>query len=163
MSTLHPPAEIPLREREQAEVQAVLAAMTRSPLMARLFSYVCGKYFDGESEQLSEVKIAVEVFGRTASFDRNQDAIARVEAHRLRKKLRQFYESEGKKHPIHIELPPGSYVPVFRQMPSQEPPLEQPTSPVPVAAHPGLAGPPKKEEEQPRPARNHRVWYVAAA
>ena len=92
MSTLHPPATPALREREQAEVQAVLAALTRSPLMARLFSYVCGKYFDGESEQLSELKIAVEVFGRSASFDRNQDAIARVEAHRLRKKLKQFYE-----------------------------------------------------------------------
>jgi hypothetical protein len=55
MSSVHHPPAIALREREQAEVQAVLAALTRSPLMARLFSYVCGKYFDGESEQLSEV------------------------------------------------------------------------------------------------------------
>lgn len=165
MSTLYPPTELPLREREQAEVQAVLAGMTRSPLMARLFSYICQKHFDGTSERLTEVKIAVDVFGRTASFDRNQDAIARVEAHRLRKKLKQYYEAEGKKHPIHIELPPGSYVPVFRQVPAEEAP-ERPAPQIPLEALPDPGLPvtitPNKEE-RPRPARDYRAWYVAVA
>lgn len=105
-----------MREKEQAEVQAVLATLPRSPLMARLFSFICENYFAGRLDQLTEIKIAVEVFGRPETFDRNQDAIARVEAHRLRKKLKQYYESEGKYHELRIDLPPGSYVPVFRRV-----------------------------------------------
>lgn len=108
------PVDIARREAEQAEVRAVLAALSRSHLMVRLFSYLCDKYFDGEAEQLSELKIAIDVFGRSETFDRNQDSIARVEAHRLRKKLKQYYELEGKNHSIQIELPAGSYVPVFQ-------------------------------------------------
>ncbi|HEX3681681.1 MAG TPA: malectin domain-containing carbohydrate-binding protein [Bryobacteraceae bacterium] len=166
MSTVHPPATPALREREQAEVHAVLAALTRSPLMARLFSYVCGKYFDGESEQLSEIRIAVEVFGRSASFDRNQDAIARVEAHRLRKKLKQFYETEGKTHPIHIELPPGTYAPVFRHMPAAPPEVDPASPAMPPEASSemalvGTATTPHVEKQPVQPRRHHWPWYAA--
>lgn len=155
MSSVHPPATVALQEREQAEVQAVLAALTRSPLMARLFSYLCKKYFQGQSEQLSEVKIAVEVFGRSASFDRNQDAIARVEAHRLRKKLKQFYETEGKAHPIHIELPPGSYAPVFRRMPAEPAQIKPSETALLANAAPHI------EKAVAQPTRYPWAWYVA--
>src|SRR6201996_3078286 len=166
MSTVHPPTTVALREREQAEVQAVLAALTRSPLMARLFTYVCRKYFQGESDQLSEVKIAIEVFGRSDNFDRNQDAIARVEAHRLRKKLKQYYETEGKDHPLHIELPAGSYAPVFRQFPAEPPavasPSETPVAPLSEVTLLATA-PPQAEKEAVRPRRTYWAWAVAAA
>ncbi len=105
--------EATLREKEHAEVQAVLLSMARSPLMGRLFSYLCQKYFEGLGSQLNEIRIAREVFGRTESFDRSQDAIARVEAHRLRKKLKLYYETEGRHHSVYIELPAGTYAPVF--------------------------------------------------
>lgn len=106
-----------MREKEQAEVQAVLAALPRSPLMSRLFSYICQKYFEGETSQLNELRIAREVFGRDEHFDRSQDSIARVEAHRLRKRLKQYYETEGSRHAVRIELPAGSYAPVFHHVP----------------------------------------------
>lgn len=112
--------EATLREKEQAEVEAILLSLARSPLMGRLFSYICRKYFNGESGHLNEIRIAQEVFGRTESFDRSQDAIARVEAHRLRKKLKHYYETSGKEHSVQIELPAGSYVPVFRHMGASE-------------------------------------------
>lgn len=163
MPTLHPPAEVPLREREQAEVQAVLAALTRSPLMARLFSYVCPKYFEDPSEHVSEVKIAVEVFGRTADFDRNQDAIARVEAHRLRKKLKQYYETEGKNHAIHIELPPGNYVPVFRRMPAESGAENSVPISEPIAAALLVPSAPRPQKEPVEPAKRFRWWYFGAA
>jgi hypothetical protein len=84
--------------------------------MGKLFSYLCQKYFEGHADQLNEIRIAQDVFGRAATFDRSQDSIARVEAHRLRKKLRQFYEAEGRDHDVQVELPAGSYVPVFRHL-----------------------------------------------
>jgi hypothetical protein len=110
------PAETGLRNKELAEVQAVLAALSRSPLVARLLSYICQKYFDGEAGRLNELRIAMDVFGRTENFDRHQDSIARVEAHRLRKRLKQYYETDGKDHRVRIELPAGSYIPVFRHV-----------------------------------------------
>ncbi len=168
MSRLHAAAEALLREQEHAEVQAVLAAFTRSPLMARLFSYVCQKYFDDASEHLSEVKIAIEVFGRTADFDRNYDAIARVEAHRLRKKLKSYYETEGKSHPIRIELPAGSYVPVFRRVPvetSASAPVGENAISILKPSAPALLGArlPLLQQEPSRPRKRFRWWYLAVA
>ncbi len=101
-------------DQERLEVEALLERFSRSPRIAGLLSYICRKYFAGELDQLNETQIAVEVFGRPPDFDRSQDAIARVEAHRLRRKLKEFYEGEGKDRPIQIVLPPGSYIPVFQ-------------------------------------------------
>ncbi len=86
---------------------------SRSPRLAKLLLYLCHKYFEGEADQIKEYNIATEVLGRPAEFDPSQDAIARVEAHRLRKKLKEYYAAEGADHEIRIVLSPGTYVPVF--------------------------------------------------
>ncbi len=101
-------------EQERAEVEAIVSAFSRAPLMTRLLSYICEKYFAGEGSELNEVKIAADVFNRVDTFDRTRDSIARVEVHRLRKKLKQYYEAEGKDHAVQIEIASGSYAPVFR-------------------------------------------------
>jgi hypothetical protein len=101
-------------EEERAELQAMIEAMGRSSRLAQLLHYIGQKYFDGQSDQLSEYTIATEVFGRSkTSFDASEDAIARVEAHRLRKKLTEFYKGPGKGHTITIAIPPGTYAPTF--------------------------------------------------
>ena len=104
-----------LGEEARAEVQSVLrsAAFVRSPRLARLLQYLCAKYFAGESDQIKEYHIAVEVLERPESFDPAQDAIARVEVHRLRKRLREYYETEGADHPLRIVIPVGQYAPAF--------------------------------------------------
>ena len=108
--TLSSPAE-----RERAEVDSALgsAIFLRSPRLACLLKYVCDKYFAGETEQIKEYNIAVDVLDRPPSFDPSEDAIARVEVHRLRKKLREYYETEGADHPLRIVIPTGRYIPVF--------------------------------------------------
>jgi hypothetical protein len=104
-----------LWEEARAEVDSVLksAAFVRSPRLARLLQYLCTKYFAGESDQIKEYHIAVEVLERPESFDPAQDAIARVEVHRLRKRLREYYEAEGTDHPLRIVIPIGQYAPAF--------------------------------------------------
>jgi Malectin domain len=102
--------------QEQQEVELVLEKFARSPRLTKLLAYICKNYFDGTADRLSELTIAVEVFDRSVDFDRSQDAIARVEAHRLRKKLKEFYETEGKDHRVQISLQPGSYVPLFHHL-----------------------------------------------
>src|SRR6202030_1383653 len=91
-----------LGERERAELDCVLgsAAFGRSPRLARLLRYLCTKYFEGEADQIKEYNIAVDVLDRPESFDPSEDAIARVEVHRLRKKLREYYQTEGTDHSL---------------------------------------------------------------
>jgi hypothetical protein len=102
-------------EKERLEVDAILASgiFSRAPNLAHLLKYVCEKYFDGASEEIKEYNIAVEALGRRADFDQKRDSIVRVEAHRLRKRLREFYETEGAHHELHIEIPSGQYTPRF--------------------------------------------------
>ena len=104
----------PSQEAEREELVTVAEALSRSPRLSRLLRYLGEKYFQGEIDQLHEYNIATEVFGRSkTAFDAGEDAIARVEAHRLRKKLKEFYDTEGKNHPIQLSIPSGTYVPVF--------------------------------------------------
>jgi len=102
-------------EKEKLEVDILLASgiFSRAPNLAHLLKYVCDKYFDGAAEEIKEYNIAVEALGRRPEFDQKRDSIVRVEAHRLRKRLREYYESEGALHELHIEIPSGQYTPKF--------------------------------------------------
>ena len=94
---------------------AILASgiLNRAPNLAQVLTYVCAKYFEGAGEQIKEYNIAVEALGRPADFDQKRDSIVRVEAHRLRKRLREYYEADGADHAIRIDIPPGQYAPRF--------------------------------------------------
>ena len=101
--------------QERHELDTILASgiLNRAPNLAQLLTYVCAKYFEGAAEQIKEYNIAVEALGRPADFDQKRDSIVRVEAHRLRKRLREYYEADGADHAIRIDIPPGQYAPRF--------------------------------------------------
>ena len=56
----------------------------------------------------------IRKYDRKPPYHPSQDSIVRTEARRLRTKLNEYYESEGKNNPIFIYFRPGSYIPVFR-------------------------------------------------
>ena len=60
-----------------------------------------------------EYVIAVDVLGRGEDYDPAIDATVRVEAGRLRGRLREYYDTEGKDDPIFIDMPKGGYSAVF--------------------------------------------------
>jgi hypothetical protein len=98
---------------ERAELETVVAALERSPRLARLLNFVGQKYLDGQTDQITEYNIATEVFGRAkTSFD-STDSVARTEVYRLRKKLKEYYDTEGKDHRIQILIPFRTYAPEF--------------------------------------------------
>jgi hypothetical protein len=114
-------------EAERAELSRVVEALAKWPRLSRLLQYMGEKVFSGESDHLNEYNIATEVLGRSKTvFNAAEDAIARVETHRLRKRLAEFYESEGKDHLIQVTLPPGTYVPFFTRRPAPESSSGQP-------------------------------------
>jgi hypothetical protein len=100
---------------ERAALASVLDSSTfkKSPNLARFLSYICEQYFSGDAQRLKEYSIAVDVFGRPESFTPAEDSIVRVEAHRLRKKLRSFYSGEGSDETLEISIATGQYVPRF--------------------------------------------------
>ena len=110
-------------EAARAELQGVLASacFQRSPRLSALLSYLCAKTFAGEADHLKEYTIGVDVLGRPESFDPTADAGARVEIHRLRKRLSDFYRDEGAGHSVRIEIPPGQYAPLFVDLDQDRP------------------------------------------
>ena len=121
-------------ELERTELQTVLNSplFARSPTLVRLLSYLCGKLFSGESGQIKEYSVALDVFGRSDSFDQDTDSIVRVEVNRLRKRLAEYYATTGAGHSLQITIPVGQYVPVFeeRSVPDVEAKTQEPTLPL---------------------------------
>jgi TolB-like protein/tetratricopeptide (TPR) repeat protein len=113
----------------------------RSPRLARFLSYVVENALAGRSDHIKESLIAVEVYGRSPDYNPQIDSTVRVEAGRLRARLRQYYEGAGASEPLRIELPKGSYVPVFQAQECSAISAEQnvssdvaPDAPIPVPA-----------------------------
>src|SRR5690348_10460435 len=140
-------------EEERAELQAVLgsAAFARSPALTHLLSYLCEKTFAGESGQIKEYSVGVDVFERRDSFDQDTDSIVRVQANRLRKRLGEYYAREGAAHPVHITIPVGQYVPVFKVIADQ--------GPVPGSSGPMIPQVRAPDSAMWRPSRK-LIWAV---
>jgi hypothetical protein len=79
----------------------------------RFLRFVTEKTLSGTAEELKERVIGVEVFDREIQYDVSSDPIVRVAAGDIRKRLAQYYIQPGHEHELRIELPPGSYVPMF--------------------------------------------------
>ena len=101
--------------QEKNELEHVLTSgiFAKAPRQGKLLKYICEEYFEGRTDQIKEYTLATEVLGRSADFDPNRDAIVRVEVHRLRKKLKEYYEDEGVARPLEIVIDSGQYVPRF--------------------------------------------------
>lgn len=110
-------AETTSWETERTELQTVLGShlFVRSPALSHLLSYLCEKTFAGQTDQIKEYSVAVDVFDRCESFDQDTDSIVRVHANRLRKRLSEYYAGEGAAHSVHIVIPIGQYVPSFQR------------------------------------------------
>jgi Tol biopolymer transport system component len=89
----------------------------RSKRLSAFLRYVVEQTLDGQADILKEQVLGAELYGKGPEFDGAADPIVRVDARRLRDKLREYY-SESPWNPIKISLPKGSYVPVFEENPS---------------------------------------------
>jgi adenylate cyclase len=88
----------------------------------RFLEYIVNEALAGRGERLKGSNVAQAVFDRE-SFDPNIDPIVRMEAARVRDRLREYYETDGRDDPIRISLPKGTYTPhiEFRQAPTLDP------------------------------------------
>ena len=79
----------------------------------RFLEYLVNETLAGRGERLKAYNVALEVFERPETFDPITDPLVRIEAARLREKLREYYGTEGQSDAIHIDLPKGTYAPLI--------------------------------------------------
>src|ERR1044071_314478 len=86
---------------------------------------ICDYYLEGRAHELNEHILGYDVFGRDNSYNPSSDPIVRVFAHEIRKKLEAYYATEGANDEVRLEIPAGSYQPVFiRHLPE---PISEPS------------------------------------
>jgi hypothetical protein len=144
---VHPVAEDKL---ELVRRVGASAAFERSPRLRELLFYICDQALQHRLEDLKEQVIGQRVFGRAADYSPGDDNIVRAEARQLRKRLEEYFATEGKAEPVVIVIPKGGYVPAFE--PREAPPAAEPAPrPAPVT------------EPLPQTGRRRRIAWLAIA
>jgi len=138
-------------EQCRAELAVVLASsgFKRSPKLSRLLAYLCDKQLTGKAGDINEYSIAIEALGRNASFNPQQDAVVRVDLYHLRKRLKEYYGTEGAEHSLRIQIPNGQYTPEFTV-----------ADDVAVEAEPALVPIELPPPATPPPASGHRKRWL---
>jgi hypothetical protein len=98
-------------------LQRVLGSKTfaRCDQLKHFLAYVGELELAGRANEINEYAIGTEALGRSADFVPQDDSTVRTRAYSLRQKLQEYYDKEAPDALLHIELPKGSYCPVFLQ------------------------------------------------
>jgi hypothetical protein len=153
MASVAPPWT-PGSETERDAIQQQLDRILEHPSFRNskrypnLLRYIVEHTMRGETH-LKERVLGVEVFGRDPMYDTNEDPIVRITAGEIRKRIAQYYHEPGHEGELRIDLPPGSYHPVYH-LPDELTPTE-PIHTIPVEAIPAVA-------EQSLPSLLQRTW-----
>ncbi len=118
----YPAASVSPEEVRQT-LERILSSkyFANAPKKQKFLQLICDFYLGGRARELNEYLIGCEVFDRATDYNPSVDPIVRVGAHEVRKKLESYYQNEGANDKIRLEIPVGSYEPVFtRQLPSGE-------------------------------------------
>jgi hypothetical protein len=101
------------------DVRAQLERILNDPLFMHsrhfpnMLRYVVEQTLAGNAAQIRERIIGIEVFGREPSYDTNADPVVRMTAREIRNRLARYYQDPNHLCELRIDLPTGSYVPVF--------------------------------------------------
>src|SRR5579863_1132942 len=91
-------------------------AFEHTQTLQRLLRYLAARSIESPEASIKEYTIGVEALERRPSFDPKEDTIVRVQIHRLREKLLEYYEGEGIRDPIRVTIPKGRYLPNFETL-----------------------------------------------
>jgi hypothetical protein len=108
---------VPAPDEIRTEIERMIGSdvFSRSPQLGAFLRFVVEAVLQGKADRVKAYTIGVEVLRRDTRFDPQLDPIVRVEATRLRRAIERYYAGPGLTDPIIIDLPRGSYVPIFRR------------------------------------------------
>jgi adenylate cyclase len=120
----------PSAEAVKQALERILASpdFVASDRLRSFLRFVVEERLAGRGDRLKAYPIALEVFGRDASFDPQIDPVVRMEAGRLRRRLERYYLGAGQDDPVRIDVPKGGYAPIFSCHPDQKPAPAAPAS-----------------------------------
>lgn len=100
---------------EEALVSRILASrhFAKAPLLSAFLSYVCHRSLREGASRISEQEIGTNVFGRELGYDAREDNIVRNYARQLRRRLDDYYATDGLGETLRIQIPKGGYVPLI--------------------------------------------------
>lgn len=113
----HPPSET--EEPHQVEILRQLESIAASSLFSKskryptFLRYIVEHTLAGRTDLLKERTLGIEVFNRQSDYDTNADPVVRITAGEIRKRLAQYYQMPGHEYELRVDLPIGSYTPLF--------------------------------------------------
>ena len=98
-------------EASSAQIQRIVQskAFRTSEVHRNLLTYLAGKSLSGDSDNIKEYTVGLDVFGKPDSYDPRQESTVRMHVARLRQKLAEYYRTEGVEDPIFVDLPKGGF------------------------------------------------------
>jgi hypothetical protein len=93
--------------RQQAEQIRASGLLGKPGALSRLFDYLLERSLAADVPK--EIEIALQVFGKSPSFDVSQDSVVRVYVHKLRRRLDDFYGRLTPPALSRIVIPKGEY------------------------------------------------------
>ena len=103
------------RQRVLQELDHILSSrhFKSADRCKQFLRYVVLSKLDGHTERLKERTIGTEIFQRPPGYATGDDPVVRVQAGEVRRRLEQYYQEAPQASLLRIELPVGSYAPVF--------------------------------------------------
>jgi hypothetical protein len=95
---------------------AASGSLGRSRLLTDFLLYIVDRHIRDRTDEITEQQIGILVFGRAEGYDANDDNIVRSYARNLRKRIDEYFATEGKEESLRLEIPRGGYAPSFSTM-----------------------------------------------
>ncbi|SRR6266702_121985 len=148
-------------EMKQQLVDRILLSpsFTRTERLSSFLLHVCEMERKGRVDEISEQSIGEVVFGRSKNYDPSIDGIVRSHASRLRLRLNQYFEQEGLRETIRLDIPRGAYVPVFKFRFEENVPGQLVVERVSPTSLEAPAFVPPATTPQSAPVAIHRGWF----
>ena len=86
---------------------------TRAVQLHDILIYIGRRALTDPGTSIREYDIGCNALGRKPDFNPNEDNIVRVQIGHLRKKLDEYFATDGRDEPVHITVPKGTYLPRF--------------------------------------------------
>src|ERR1700722_13090608 len=100
--------------REQLDRILASSLFRHSKRFPDFLRYTVEQALNGDTEDIKERTLGIEVFGRDPLYDTNLDPVVRMTAVEVRKRLAQYYQEHGRENDVRIDFSRGSYIPEFR-------------------------------------------------
>ena len=159
------PTTTSAQDARWALVQRVASSrhLLKAPQLREILLYLSRRVLTDNPAAISEQEIGCKVLGRRPDFNPNEDNIVRVQVRHLRKKLEEYFSSEGLEEPVILTIPKGAYLPHFEPRSAQplQPAVaasadaETPSQAVVAAARTGTSA-------NPAPSRRAAIVVAAA-